>query len=130
MDERGGEDARRSFLPPQPAGPEPDLGAPPAPRPPPAHRGFLPPEEAEPHGYVPPAGPPPGHAGPPSGAVPGAEQQQFANRAPPPAGPDNGHPLPGLVLSVSAAGLLLLSVGMSSIISVVCAALGIYYSRK
>jgi hypothetical protein len=36
----------------------------------------------------------------------------------------------GFVLSMVAAGLLLISVGLSSIISVVCAGLGIYYSRK
>jgi len=34
------------------------------------------------------------------------------------------------VLSITAGTLLLLSVGASTIISVVCAALGIYYSRK
>jgi hypothetical protein len=44
--------------------------------------------------------------------------------------PDNGDALAGLILSVAAAALLLLSVGTSTIISVVCAALGIYYSRK
>ncbi|MDQ4048029.1 MAG: hypothetical protein M3131_01405 [Actinomycetota bacterium] len=116
--ERGGE-LLGGFLPPEPSGPEPDLAAP-------GHRpqqdapddhGFLPPQQAAAHGYA----PPPQPSQPPSAdAVLG------------PAGtvPDNGDALAGLILSASAAGLLLLSVGMSSIISVVCAGLGIYYSRK
>lgn len=126
MEERGGEDAR-GFLPPEPGGPEPDLGAPPAP--PAGHRGFLPPEEAAPQAYGAPSGSPPGRAGSPSTAAPGAHHQ-VAEWAPAPAVPDNGDALAGLILSISAAALLLLSVGLSSIISVVCAALGIYYSRK
>lgn len=44
--------------------------------------------------------------------------------------PDNGAAVTGFVLSLVAAGLLLISVGLSSIVSVVCSGLGIFYSRK
>jgi hypothetical protein len=44
--------------------------------------------------------------------------------------PDNGAAVAGLSLSITAGGLLLLSVGTSTIISIVCAVLGIHYSRK
>ena len=104
---RGGEPLG-GFLPPEPIGPEPDLAAAGdgARRDAPDDHGFLPPQRAQ--------------------VAPSREAVWV------PAGtvPDNGDALAGLILSVSAATLLLLSVGMSSIISVVCAALGIYYSRK
>jgi hypothetical protein len=44
--------------------------------------------------------------------------------------PDNGVAVTGFVLSVIAAGLVVISVGLSSIVSIVCAGLGIYYSRQ
>ena len=44
--------------------------------------------------------------------------------------PDNGPAVTGFVLSLVAAGLLLISVGLSSIVSVVCSGLGIFYSNK
>ena len=44
--------------------------------------------------------------------------------------PDNGVAVTGFVLSMVAAGLLLISAGLSSIVSIVCAGLGIYYSQK
>ena len=44
--------------------------------------------------------------------------------------PDNGVAVTGFVLSLVAAGLLLISVGLSSIVSIACAGLGIFYSHK
>jgi len=44
--------------------------------------------------------------------------------------PDNGAAVAGLSLSITAGVLLLLSVGTSTIISIVCASLGILYSRR
>ena len=92
------------YLPPEPRGPEPDLGAKP---------------------------PPPQYTPPQQQPVWGQQQQAWAWQ--PPAGPpvpDNGAAVAGFVLSLVAAGLLLISVGLSSIVSIVCAALGIFYSRR
>ncbi len=130
MDDEARGESRGAFLPPEPSGPEPDLGtAGPPPPGTPEHRGFLPPEGATAQGYAPQqALPPPGHGGQ---AQPAAGWQgQAGGWAPAATVPDNGDAVAGLVLSISAGTLLLLSVGMSSIISVVCAGLGIYYSRK
>jgi len=131
---------RVGFLPPEPAGPEPDLGPPPelsGPQAPPVreqaasprYQGFAPPQE---HQQAPrehqPAPRQSGWSAPPSGGPQGAAPAW--GHAPDPAAPDNGAAVAGLVLSVTAGTLLMLSVGTSSIISIVCAALGIYYSRK
>ena len=78
------------YLPPEPRGPEPDLGQP----------------------------------------VWGQQQQPWAWQPTAPSVPDNGSAVAGFVLSLVAAGLLLISVGLSSIVSIVCAALGIFYSRR
>jgi hypothetical protein len=93
------------FLPPQPAGPEPELGDRPAPAPPP------PPSSA------PPAAPAPA----PAPAYGGWQQ---------PAQPDNGPAVAGFVLSVVSGGLLVITVGLSTIVSVACAIFGLVYSRK
>ena len=128
--ERAGGEPDSGFLPPQPTGPEPDLaGTAPAP---PAEPVFLPPEGAAAPGAAQPA---PQADAPPSQPPPGAAeawQQQPGQWGGPPVTrvPDNGDALAGLILSASAATLLLLSVGASSIISVICAGFGIYYSRK
>jgi hypothetical protein len=110
------DEASREFLPPQPAGPEPELGARPAPTPPP-----------------PPASPPPTYGGwQPPQPPPGWQQ-------PPPPGwgygpqaaqPDNGPAVAGFVLSLVSGGLLIISFGVSSIVSVACAIFGLVYSRK
>ena len=92
------------YLPPEPRGPEPDLGA------------------------TPPAPPPQQYAPPQQPAW--ARQQPWAWQPAGPAVPDNGAAVAGFVLSLTAAGLLLISVGMSSIVSIVCAGLGIFYSRR
>jgi hypothetical protein len=124
--ERSGE-----FLPPEPPGPEPELGGGPPTQPqpqaapgqqPPGH-GWQPPHPAPPPGYGwqgQPQGPPApaGWQPPPWGYPPAARQ------------PDNGPAVAGFVLSLVAGGLLLISAGLSSIVSVGCAVAGMIYSRK
>jgi hypothetical protein len=92
------EEGNRQFLPPQPAGPEPELGARPAPPP-----------------------PPPSQAAP----APAYGWQQPAQPQ-----PDNGPAVAGFVLSIVSVSLLVLSAGLSSLISLACAIFGIVYSRK
>jgi hypothetical protein len=104
------EEERRDWLPPQPAGPEPELGERPAPPSPQA------PAEA----YAPPAAahpPPPGYA-----------PQPGYGYAPPE--PDNGAAVAGFVLPIVSGGLLILSAGISSVISLTCAIVGLVYARK
>ena len=142
--ERDGESQDQGFLPPEPAGPEPELGdRPPQPEPqapqqqpqqPPQTYGYPPPPPGygyppPPPGYghqqppPPPPGqaypPPPGYAYPPPGW--GYPQQSV---------PDNGPAVAGFVFSLVAGGLLIISVGFSTIISIACAIVGIVYSRK
>jgi hypothetical protein len=93
------------FLPPQPAGPEPELGGRPAPPPPPPTSAPAPAQAPAP-GY-------------------GGWQQQ-----PQPPQPDNGPAVAGFVLSIVSGGLLIISLGLSTIISLACAILGLVYSRK
>jgi hypothetical protein len=84
------------FLPPQPAGPEPELGPrPTAPSPPAA-------QAAPAYGWQQPAQPQ----------------------------PDNGPAVAGFVLSIVSVSLLVLSAGLSSLISLGCAIFGIVYARK
>jgi hypothetical protein len=144
VEERSGDSEDTGFLPPEPAGPEPELGdrpaqpppqAPPpaygyaAPPPPPGY-GYPPPPPAPapapgqhyqpPPGYgQPPAyGPPPGYAYPPPWGYP---QQQV---------PDTGQAIAGFVLSIVSLGLLIVSAGLSTIISIGCAIAGIICSRN
>jgi hypothetical protein len=98
------------FLPPQPAGPEPELGPRPAP-PPPA------------------PAPPPQSWAPPAQAAP--QQHQYQQTwGPQPTQPDNGPAVAGFVLSVVSVALLFLSAGLSSLISLGCSIFGLVYSRK
>jgi hypothetical protein len=116
------DDEQREFLPPQPAGPEPELGGRPAP-PPPAP----PPPPSAPPGWQqqPPPGwqqqPPPGWQQPPP---PGW------GYPPQPPQPDNGPAVAGFVLSLVSGGLLIVSFGLSTIVSLGCAIFGLVYSRK
>jgi hypothetical protein len=87
----------QGFLPPQPPGPEPELGS----------GAGQPPQAWQP--------PPPRYAQP----------WVYAPRQ-----PDNGPAVAGFVCSIVAAGLLLMTVFFSSIVSVVLAAVGIHFSRK
>ena len=95
------------FLPPEPPGPEPELGGPTAQPPPPAPP---PPQQWQ--------QPPPQQWAPaPAWHQPG------------PPVPGNSSAVAGFVLSVVAAALLVLSFGLSSIVSLLCAVLGIVLSR-
>jgi hypothetical protein len=115
------DDEQREFLPPQPAGPEPELGGRPAP-PPPAPP---PPPSAPPGWQQQPPGwqqqPPPGWQQPPP---PGW------GYPPQPPQPDNGPAVAGFVLSLVSGGLLIVSFGLSTIVSLGCAIFGLVYSRK
>ena len=128
-------DEQRSggFLPPEPAGPEPELGSAPsgAAHPAPARRRAPAPAAAS-RGR-----PSPRRRLRPSRRRRGSYQQQPPGyQQPPPWGyaqprePDNGPAVAGFVLSLVAGGLLLFSGGLSSIVSVGCAIAGIIYSRK
>ena len=130
-DERG-DGGQEGFLPPEPGGLEPDLGpgAPPQ-QPPPAPGAWQPPQhsQAPPSQYPP---PPPQYPQPPPYHQPGWQQPPAPpwTYQPQPATPDNGSAVAGFVLSVAAAALLVFTAGISSVISVICAGLGIFYSRK
>jgi len=107
------------FLPPDPGDPQPEI-APPPPPPPQA-----PPQQT--YGYPPPpAGyqQPPGYQAPPPGW---GQPPQWAWQPPV---PDNGQAVTGFVFSVVAVGLLVISFGLSSIVSVGCAITGILCSRN
>ncbi len=139
MEERSGDSQDTGFLPPEPPGPEPELGdrpahqpapqaPPPAPAAPPGY-GYPPPPPPG-YGYPPPPPPgqpyppPPGYAQPPGYAYPppwGYSQQQV---------PDNGQAIAGFVLSIVSLGLLVISAGLSTIISIGCAIGGIICSRN
>ena len=113
------EEGSRQFLPPQPAGPEPELGARPAPQAPPA-----PPQPQAPS-YAPPAG----AAQPPQQPQQYQQTWSYAQQPAPPQA-DNGPAVAGFVLSIVSVALLFLSAGLSSLISVGCSIFGIVYSRK
>ena len=151
MEERSGDSEDSGFLPPQPAGPEPELGGSP-PQPPPQS----PPAGAEPHRVQPqPAAPPPGYAypPPPPGQAPpgygypppaaGPAYQPPPGYGPPPgyaypqpwgyaqqSVPDNGQAVAGFVFSLVSLGLLVISAGLSTIVSIGCAIAGIICSRN
>jgi hypothetical protein len=144
VEERSGDSEDTGFLPPEPAGPEPELGdrpAQPPPQAPPPAYGYAAPPPPPGYGYPPPPptpapapgqhyqpppgygqppayGPPPGYAYPPPWGYP---QQQV---------PDNGQAIAGFVLSIVSLGLLIVSAGLSTIISIGCAIAGIICSRN
>ena len=131
MEERSGESEDQGFLPPEPAGPEPELGPPPAQGVPPAPQQPSPPQPGQTYGSPP---PPPGYGYPPP-PPPGYGHQQYAYPPPPwgypqQAVPDNGPAVAGFVFSLVSLGLLIISGGISSIVSIACAIVGIVYSRK
>jgi hypothetical protein len=114
------------FLPPEPAGPEPDLGGRPAaaepaqppPPPPPAQQSYgYPPPPPPGYGQQPP--PPPGYWQPPA--------WQYGYQQP---APDNGQAVVGFVFSLIALGLLVMSLGLSTVVSLGCAIAGIVCSRN
>ena len=138
------------FLPPEPAGPEPELSArppqppPPAPQPPQTY-GYPPPPPGAPPAQQPVAAPPLGAGQPPSSPPPPG----YGYQPPPPGYPppgygyapqwgyppqprvaDNGQAVAGFVLSLVAIGLLVISFGLSSIVSLGCAIGGVVCSRN
>jgi hypothetical protein len=111
-EERGG-----GFLPPEPAGPEPELGGRSAPRPPaPVYQA----PQAQP--------PPPGSSYPP--AAPGWQPAPQPWAYPQPPAPENNQAIAGFVLSLVSLGLLVVSLGLSSVISLGCAIAGMVFGRK
>jgi len=128
-------DGETRFLPPEPAGPEPELSArpaPPAPPPPPPPQqtyGYPPP----PPGYQapPPAyqAPPPGYPPPPPGYGYPPPQPQWG-WAPQPRVPDNGQAVAGFIFSLVGVGLLVISFGLSSIVSLGCSITGVVCGRN
>jgi hypothetical protein len=139
-EERNGESEDQGFLPPEPAGPEPELGdrPQPQPQPPPAQTYGYPPPQAPVYGYQPPPPPPPGYGYPPP-PPPGQAYPPQPGYAYPPqpqwgypqqAVPDNGPAVAGFVFSLVSGSLLIISGGFSTIISIACAIVGIVYSRK
>jgi hypothetical protein len=152
VEERGGESAETGFLPPEPAGPEPELGGrppqgpqPPAPQPPvaqppPPGYGYPPPPPGAPPAAQPPPGygyppPPPGQAYPPPPGYGYPPPPGYAYPPPwgypqqPPA-PDNGQAVAGFVCSIVSIGLLFISAGLSTIFSIGGAIAGIICSRN
>jgi hypothetical protein len=121
------EEGSRQFLPPQPAGPEPELGARPAPPPPPPPG----PQAPQAPSYAPPAGAAPPPQQPQQYQQPPQYQPSwgYGQQAAPPQA-DNGPAVAGFVLSIVSVALLFLSAGLSSLISVGCSIFGIVYSRK
>ena len=108
----GNEDTR--FLPPEPAGPEPELGdRPQQPHPPPQQ----PQQPQQTYGYP---------QAPPGQGYPPPPQWGYAQ----PQVPDNGQAVAGFVLSIVSLGLLFISAGLSSIVSVGCAIGGIICGRN
>jgi hypothetical protein len=144
--ERDGEatgDAHETrFLPPEPPGPEPELAgrkarqpdpAPPPPPPPPPQETYGDPPYSPPqqtYGYPPPppgapGQPPPGYQQPPPGY---GHPQQWGQPQQPV--PDNGAAVAGFVLSIISVGLLVLSFGLSTIVSLGLAIGGVLCSRQ
>ena len=128
------------FLPPEPAGPEPDLSesrAEPAPAESPRDQTHAPPDETQAppqqtYGYPP---PPPGYQQPPPPGYGGYQAPPPGWGQPPqwawqPPVPDNGQAVVGFVFALIGVGLLVISFGLSSIVSVGCSITGIVCSRN
>ena len=134
----------QEFLPPEPAGPEPELGeqdrheAPTEQQEqtwqqpeqgwqqPPPQQGW---QQQPPPGYGYPP-PPPGWQPPPPGYGYGPPPPGYGYYAQRPNEPDNGAAIGGFVTSLVAGSLLLLTGGLSGPISLIAAPFGIHYSRK
>ncbi len=109
--------AEGGFLPPEAAGREPDLAEPAgvagAQRP--LTGGFAPPSEATPSTPQP---------------TPGWQPTQQQGWAPAPAGPDNGAAVLGFSLALSSVGLLIVSAGLSSVVSLALGIVGMLQGSK
>jgi hypothetical protein len=116
----------------------PEPPPPPAPTPQPHQAyGYPPPPPGQPAGY---AAPPPGYAQPPPGYTPppgyppgypppGYPPPGWAY-PPQPRVPDNGQAVIGFVFSLIGVGLLVISFGLSSIVSLGCSITGVICSRN
>jgi hypothetical protein len=102
------ESGGHGFLPPEPAGPEPDLGG--APRAQPSQQQQPQQQQQQP--------PPPGWQPPPWSYQPSSQE------------PDNGAAVAGFVTSVVSGALLLMSFGFLGVFTLIAAPFGIHYSRK
>jgi hypothetical protein len=102
-------DQQARFLPPEPPGPEPELGGRPAP-PPPASTSPPPPAYTPPPGYQ--------------------QLQPQAWNYPQQRVPDNNQAVAGFILSLVGGGLLFVSAGLSSIISVGLSIAGMILGRQ
>src|SRR6266508_6872203 len=111
------------WLPPVPA--EPGPGAePPRPEQPP---GVEPPRARQPPPRGPPTPPPPGYYYVPPGGYPPYPTTGLPGYD---IGPGNGQAVAGFVLGCLSVSLLVFTAGLSSIVSLACAILGIVYARK
>ena len=135
-DERSDPGGQGGFLPPEPGGRAPELESEaPSPAPPQAEQSWQPPGQVEPQPQSWQQPPPPGWQQPPPAGWQQQSQwqpqpQPWGYPQPQPRVPDNGSAVAGFTLSVVSGTLLLISVGFSSLVSVVCAGLGIFYSRR
>jgi hypothetical protein len=134
----------RGYAPPAgaPPGPPPTAQPPAHHQPPPAYQQPPPAYQQPPAAYQQPPsaqqqlgwGAPPqqGWAPEPQGPPPPGQWQQAPQWAwqAPQRYPDNGAAVAGFTLSLISGGLLVLSAGLSSIISIACAGFGIFYSRR
>ena len=125
----------RGFLPPEPAGPEPELSGAARRRSRRLRRSQHARLAAAADVRLPAASAPARRQPPPGYGLPAASARLAAQ--PPPVGappqppvPDNGQAVAGFVLSLVAVGLLVISFGLSSIVSVGCSIAGIVCSRK
>ena len=103
------------WLPPQPSGPPPNVGSG-APPPPPAAAPV--PEHQAPPSQPPPGRQTPAHGYPPQGWPPQPQE------------PGNGEAVGGFVCGVAALALLLVTFGLSTIVSLVCSIVAIFLGRR
>ena len=126
MNDERSDPGHGGFLPPEPGGREPELQGPP--RPPSTaqpEQGWQPPAQSEPQPQAW-QQPPPSWQQPQSGWQQQGQQWGYPQQQV----PDNGSAVAGFTLSVAAGALLLISIGFSSLVSVLCAGLGIFYSHR
>jgi hypothetical protein len=126
------------FLPPEPSGPEPDLGggqAPqqPPPQPPPGYQQQPPPYQPPPAQAPPPYQPPPAYPGwqPPPPAYPPPPSGYYGwAPASVPRQPDNGPALAGFIVSMVSGGLWLISAGWLAPLSIPGGIVGMVLARR
>jgi hypothetical protein len=108
----------QAFLPPEPPGPEPELGG--------GAKSPPPPPPPQQYTWQPAPPPPPQQWWPPQPAAWPPQQQPWGYAPPPP----NNPAVAGFVCSMVGAALLVMTFGFSSIVSIALAAFGTYLSAK